>query len=64
MWTQARMDNQVIGYKDLAAIPKDKAILEVERPDLMVYEPHFHVSSLSRTGLCRSREVSVLRTGR
>ncbi|XP_028827004.1 dematin isoform X2 [Denticeps clupeoides] len=54
----ARMDNQVIGYKDLAAIPKDKAILEVERPDLMVYEPHFQISSLERSGL-RSRERSM-----
>lgn len=52
------MDNQVIGYKDLAAIPKDKAILEVERPDLMVYEPHFNMSSLDRISLSRSREVS------
>ncbi|KAL0182347.1 hypothetical protein M9458_021722, partial [Cirrhinus mrigala] len=52
----ARMDNQVIGYKDLAAIPKDKAILEVERPDLMVYEPHFNISALDRIGLSRSRE--------
>lgn len=51
------MDNQVIGYKDLAAIPKDKAILEVERPDLMVYEPHFNISALDRMGLSRSREV-------
>ncbi|XP_051539116.1 dematin-like isoform X1 [Myxocyprinus asiaticus] len=55
----ARMDNQVIGYKDLAAIPKDKAILEVERPDLMVYEPHFNISALHRTGLSRSRERSM-----
>ncbi|XP_056103900.1 dematin isoform X1 [Rhinichthys klamathensis goyatoka] len=55
----ARMDNQVIGYKDLAAIPKDKAILEVERPDLMVYEPHFNISALDRTGLSRSRERSM-----
>ncbi|KAI4875233.1 hypothetical protein NFI96_010704, partial [Prochilodus magdalenae] len=55
----ARMDNQVIGYKDLAAIPKDKAILEVERPDLMVYEPHFNISALERTGLSRSRERSM-----
>ncbi|XP_076875929.1 dematin [Brachyhypopomus gauderio] len=55
----ARMDNQVIGYKDLAAIPKDKAILEVERPDLMVYEPHFSMSALDRTGLTRSRERSM-----
>ncbi|KAK2871296.1 hypothetical protein Q8A67_023823 [Cirrhinus molitorella] len=55
----ARMDNQVIGYKDLAAIPKDKAILEVERPDLMVYEPHFNISALDRIGLSRSRERSM-----
>ncbi|XP_056593489.1 dematin [Triplophysa dalaica] len=53
----ARMDNQVIGYKDLAAIPKDKAILEVERPDLMVYEPHFNISALDL--LSRSRERSM-----
>lgn len=26
---QAKMDNQVLGYKDLAAIPKDKAILDI-----------------------------------
>uniref|UniRef100_A0A8C1WKA4 Dematin actin binding protein n=1 Tax=Cyprinus carpio TaxID=7962 RepID=A0A8C1WKA4_CYPCA len=55
----ARMDNQVIGYKDLAAIPKDKAILEVERPDLMVYEPHFNISALDHMGLSRSRERSM-----
>ncbi|XP_066507362.1 dematin isoform X1 [Hoplias malabaricus] len=55
----ARMDNQVIGYKDLAAIPKDKAILEVERPDLMVYEPHFNISALDRVVMSRSRERSM-----
>uniref|UniRef100_A0A8C1J8I5 Dematin actin binding protein n=1 Tax=Cyprinus carpio TaxID=7962 RepID=A0A8C1J8I5_CYPCA len=43
---QAKMDNQVIGYKDLAAIPKDKAILDIERPDLMMYEPHFSYSPM------------------
>ncbi|XP_067879054.1 dematin [Heterodontus francisci] len=37
----AKMDNQVLAYKELAAIPKDKAILEIERPDLMIYEPHY-----------------------
>ncbi|XP_018599476.1 dematin-like isoform X2 [Scleropages formosus] len=45
----AKMDNQVIGYKDLAAIPKDKAILDIERPDLMIYEPHFSYCSLDRS---------------
>ncbi|KAJ8285891.1 hypothetical protein GJAV_G00032140 [Gymnothorax javanicus] len=55
----AKMDNQVIGYKDLAAIPKDKAILEIERPDLMIYEPHFSYSSLERSELPPSRERSM-----
>uniref|UniRef100_A0A672LG72 Dematin n=1 Tax=Sinocyclocheilus grahami TaxID=75366 RepID=A0A672LG72_SINGR len=45
----AKMDNQLIGYKDLAAIPKDKAILDIERPDLMMYEPHFSYSPMERS---------------
>ncbi|XP_045709395.1 dematin isoform X5 [Phyllostomus hastatus] len=55
----AKMDNQVLGYKDLAAIPKDKAILDIERPDLMIYEPHFTYSLLEHVELPRSREVWV-----
>ena len=54
---QAKMDHQVLGYKDLAAIPKDKAILDIERPDLMIYEPHFTYSLLEHVELPRSREV-------
>ncbi|XP_033083581.1 dematin isoform X7 [Trachypithecus francoisi] len=54
---KAKMDNQVLGYKDLAAIPKDKAILDIERPDLMIYEPHFTYSLLEHVELPRSREV-------
>uniref|UniRef100_A0A670J3A8 Dematin actin binding protein n=1 Tax=Podarcis muralis TaxID=64176 RepID=A0A670J3A8_PODMU len=49
------MDNEV--YKDLAAIPKDKAILDIERPDLMIYEPHFTYSLLDHVERPRSREV-------
>uniref|UniRef100_A0A8C5DYW7 Dematin-like n=1 Tax=Gouania willdenowi TaxID=441366 RepID=A0A8C5DYW7_GOUWI len=30
----------------MAALPKDKAILQVERPDLMTYQPHLSFSSL------------------
>lgn len=55
----ARMDDGVIGYKDLAAIPKDKAILDIERPDLMIYEPHFSYSPLERSELACSRERSM-----
>ncbi|XP_077456176.1 dematin-like isoform X2 [Stigmatopora argus] len=35
----ARVDDGVMLYKDLAALPRDKAILDIERPDLMTYEP-------------------------
>ncbi|KAM6931358.1 dematin-like [Xenentodon cancila] len=44
----ARVEDGVIGYKDLAALPRDKAILEIERPDLMIYQPHYSYSPLER----------------
>ncbi|CAH2323158.1 actin-binding LIM 1 isoform X12 [Pelobates cultripes] len=34
----AKVDNEVLDYKDLAAIPKVKAIYDIERPDLITYE--------------------------
>lgn len=57
LFPQAKMDNEVLAYKDLAAIPKDKAILDIERPDLMIYEPHFTYSLLDHVEKPRSREV-------
>uniref|UniRef100_A0A3P9HGE7 Putative adherens-junction anchoring domain-containing protein n=1 Tax=Oryzias latipes TaxID=8090 RepID=A0A3P9HGE7_ORYLA len=42
----ARLEDQIIGYKDLAALPADKAILDIERPDLMIYQPHYVYSPL------------------
>ncbi|KAM6901002.1 dematin [Lycodopsis pacificus] len=42
----ARVNDQVVGYRDLAALPRDKAILQVERPDLMSYQPHLTFSPL------------------
>ncbi|XP_028936234.1 actin-binding LIM protein 1 isoform X11 [Ornithorhynchus anatinus] len=35
----AKVDNEILDYKDLAAIPKVKAIYDIERPDLITYEP-------------------------
>ncbi|XP_055502885.1 actin-binding LIM protein 1 isoform X4 [Leucoraja erinacea] len=37
----AKVDNEILDYKDLAAIPKVKAIYDIERPDLITYEPYF-----------------------
>ncbi|XP_075063248.1 dematin isoform X2 [Mixophyes fleayi] len=56
----ARMESRILGYKDLAALPRDKAILDIERPDLMIYEPHFTYTLLENTETLRSREVSAL----
>ncbi|XP_077441515.1 dematin [Vanacampus margaritifer] len=42
----ARVDEQVVAYRELAALPRDKAILQVERPDLMTYQPHLSFSPL------------------
>ncbi|XP_046508320.1 actin-binding LIM protein 1 isoform X13 [Equus quagga] len=39
----AKVDNEILDYKDLAAIPKVKAIYDIERPDLITYE-HFYSS--------------------
>lgn len=43
-----RLNDQVVGYRDLAALPRDKAILQVERPDLMTYQPHLSFSPLDQ----------------
>ncbi|XP_038559260.1 dematin-like isoform X2 [Micropterus salmoides] len=45
----ARVEDGVICYKDLAALPRDKAILDIERPDLMIYQPHYSYSPLERS---------------
>ncbi|XP_030620505.1 actin-binding LIM protein 3 isoform X1 [Chanos chanos] len=36
----AKVENEILDYKDLAALPKVKAIYEVQRPDLISYEPY------------------------
>uniref|UniRef100_A0AAY4AZE5 LIM zinc-binding domain-containing protein n=1 Tax=Denticeps clupeoides TaxID=299321 RepID=A0AAY4AZE5_9TELE len=43
----AKVDNEIIDYKDLAAIPRVKAIYDIERPDMISYESfHSNTSTL------------------
>uniref|UniRef100_A0A673XWK1 Dematin actin binding protein n=1 Tax=Salmo trutta TaxID=8032 RepID=A0A673XWK1_SALTR len=42
----ARVNDEVVDYTDMAALPRDKSILQVERPDLMTYQPHLTYSPL------------------
>ncbi|KAI4882495.1 hypothetical protein NFI96_018891, partial [Prochilodus magdalenae] len=44
----AKMENEILNYKDLAAMPKIKAIYDVQRPDLIPYEAYHRYSSDDR----------------
>ncbi|CAN0097011.1 unnamed protein product [Lampetra planeri] len=47
----ARVDNEAMDYKDLAAIPRVKAIYEIERPDLITYESRYAGERLEQVSL-------------
>ncbi|KAM6951119.1 actin-binding LIM protein 1-like [Aplochiton taeniatus] len=52
----AKVDNEIIDYRDLAAIPKVKAIYEIEHPDMMSYESRRRKSStLDTNGVKQDR---------
>uniref|UniRef100_A0A671MEB0 Actin-binding LIM protein 1-like n=1 Tax=Sinocyclocheilus anshuiensis TaxID=1608454 RepID=A0A671MEB0_9TELE len=54
----AKVDNEIIDYKDLAAIPRVKAIYDIERPDMISYESlHSTSSTLERQGRRSPGEV-------
>lgn len=54
---QAKVDNEILNYKDLAALPKVKSIYEVQRPDLISYEPHSRYTSDEMLERCGYGEV-------
>ena len=57
---QAKVDNEILNYKDLAALPKVKSIYEVQRPDLISYEPHSRYTSDEMLERCGYGEVRGL----
>ncbi|KAG7511709.1 actin-binding LIM protein 1 isoform X7 [Solea senegalensis] len=58
----AKVDNEILDYRDLAAIPKVKAIYDIERPDLITYEPMYSTSLDEREE--RQESVGELHTAR
>ena len=38
LFLQAKVDDEIIDYRALAAIPRVKAIYDIERPDMISYE--------------------------
>ncbi|KAJ3610701.1 hypothetical protein NHX12_022793 [Muraenolepis orangiensis] len=62
---RAKVDNEILDYRDLAAIPKVKAIYDIERPDLITYEPMYTTSLDERDERDERREsVGELHTAR
>ncbi|KAL8211833.1 UNVERIFIED_CONTAM: Actin-binding LIM protein 3 [Gekko kuhli] len=58
----AKVDNEILNYKDLAALPKIKAIYEVQRPDLISYEPYHRYTSDETLERYSYGEVQLLST--
>ncbi|XP_024242976.1 actin-binding LIM protein 1 isoform X4 [Oncorhynchus tshawytscha] len=58
----AKVDNEILEYRDLAAIPKVKAIYDIDRPDLITYEPLYTLSLDEREE--RKESVGELHTTR
>lgn len=37
--SQAKLGDEILDYRDLAALPKNKAIYSIDRPDMISYSP-------------------------
>lgn len=61
---QARVENEILDYKDLAALPKVKAIYEVQQPDLISssYQPYHRYTSDDRLDTYSYGEVLLPHT--
>ncbi|KAJ6668462.1 hypothetical protein lerEdw1_011944 [Lerista edwardsae] len=44
----AKLGDQILDYRDLAALPKNKAIYDIDRPDMISYSPYISYSSDDR----------------
>uniref|UniRef100_A0A8C5LK42 Actin binding LIM protein family member 2 n=1 Tax=Leptobrachium leishanense TaxID=445787 RepID=A0A8C5LK42_9ANUR len=44
----AKLGDEIIDYKDLAALPKNKAIYNIDRPDMISYSPYICYSTDDR----------------
>lgn len=38
--SQAKLGDEILDYRDLAALPKSKAIYNIDRPDMISYSPY------------------------
>lgn len=46
--SQAKLGDEILDYRDLAALPKSKAIYNIDRPDMISYSPYISHSVAGR----------------
>lgn len=46
--SQAKLGDEILDYRDLAALPKSKAIYNIDRPDMISYSPYISHSATGR----------------
>ncbi|KAG8135024.1 hypothetical protein E2320_008095 [Naja naja] len=44
----AKLGEEILDYRDLAALPKNKAIYNIDRPDMISYSPYISHSAIDR----------------
>ncbi|XP_032711551.1 actin-binding LIM protein 2 isoform X9 [Lontra canadensis] len=53
----AKLGDEILDYRDLAALPKSKAIYNIDRPDMISYSPYISHSATGRQSCHESPQV-------
>ncbi|XP_044912583.1 actin-binding LIM protein 2 isoform X6 [Felis catus] len=53
----AKLGDEILDYRDLAALPKSKAIYNIDRPDMISYSPYISHSVADRQSCSESPQV-------
>ncbi|XP_040344615.1 actin-binding LIM protein 2 isoform X1 [Herpailurus yagouaroundi] len=53
----AKLGDEILDYRDLAALPKSKAIYNIDRPDMISYSPYISHSVVDRQSCGESPQV-------
>uniref|UniRef100_A0A7N5JC45 Actin binding LIM protein family member 2 n=1 Tax=Ailuropoda melanoleuca TaxID=9646 RepID=A0A7N5JC45_AILME len=53
----AKLGDEILDYRDLAALPKSKAIYNIDRPDMISYSPYISHSAAGRPSCHESPQV-------
>ncbi|XP_069924103.1 actin-binding LIM protein 2 isoform X2 [Oryctolagus cuniculus] len=53
----AKLGDEILEYRDLAALPKSKAIYNIDRPDMISYSPYVSHSSADRQSYSESPQL-------